>query len=473
MKVMFINPGQSVSSTALPEFVSEETGKYPPLGLLYIMSSAEKSGLVSEMKLVDTLALNIAQKELENEILKFAPDIVAIQMMTFSAVDAYQCACTAKKVNPEIYVVVGGPHPNIYVEETLLKNEIDCIVLGEGEETFVELLRCFKKNDSLEQISHIAYRKEDGTIKTGTPGKINDLNTLPFPARKYLDLDIYYTVIGVYKRMTTIVSTRGCPFRCLFCDRAYWGKIYRKRSPENVVDEIEECMSIGIEEFDFQDDTFTIDKKRAMGICDEIIKRKLKITWNIRSRVDAIDEELLEKLAQAGVARIYYGVESGSPEIIKVLRKDIDLDKAMRVFRSTKKAGIQTLAYFMIVVPSETRKHIQKTMEYISKLDPDFLHLSILMPLPNTDLYTLGLETGQLPFDYWKEYAKNLNLDFTPYFWEENLNRDELQELQRYVYKAFYFRPKYIIKQLLSLHGYRVFFNKAKAGISMLKYLIR
>ena len=470
MRVLVINPpDKHMLSTNVPRFVDEHTGNYPPLGLLYIISFLEKH-FDCEIKFIDCAASNSNQEEIADEVRRFAPNIVGIQMMTFTAIDAYQTACTVKKVDSEIFVVVGGPHPNIYVKETLSKKEIDCIILGEGEETFTHVVKNISEGKGLSGIPHVAYKEDGGEIICGTPGMITSLDSLPFPARKYLDLDQYYTIIGTHNRMTTFISSRGCPYKCLFCDRAYWGKIYRKRSPANVVDEIEECIEMGIKEFDFQDDTFTIDRDRVNKICDEIINRNLKIYWNIRARVNTVDGKLLAKLSRAGVIRIHYGIEAGTDEIIKVLRKNIDLEEAIRVFKLTKKAGIKTLAYFIIGSPFETREHILKTIEYITRLDPDFLHIGILTPFPSTDLYDMGLENGVLPYDYWKKYAEDLSPDFDLYYWEENLKSDELIDLLKLALKSFYGRPKYVVKQLLSINDMTDFLRKFKAGFSMIKY---
>lgn len=472
MRVMLINPPyDNMLSTNVPGFVDKHTGSYPPLGLLYIVSSL-KRGYDCEIKFLDANVEGLTQLDMEEVVRTFSPDIVGIQMMTFTAVDSYQTAQTVKRVNQNIFVVVGGPHPNIFIDETLSKPEIDCIVLGEGERSFVELVRSISEGRGLSHLPHIAYRDKDGLVVKGTPGMIKDLDELPFPAREVLNPDKYYTIIGLAKRMTTIITSRGCPYKCLFCDRAYWGKKFRARGHINVVDEIEECVKMGIEEFDFQDDTFTLDRARVIAICDEILKRRLKIYWNIRARINTVDKELLGKLSKAGVIRIHYGVEAGTPEIINVLRKAIDLEEALRVFKLTKSYGIQTLAYFIIGSPSETEQHVIKTIKYINKLNPDYLHIGILTPFPSTDLYTMGLESGVLPNDYWKEFAEVLNPEFVPLFWEEHLSRDKLISLLRLAYRSFYFRPAYMFTQLMSVHDPLDFYRKIRAGLAVLKYCI-
>jgi radical SAM superfamily enzyme YgiQ (UPF0313 family) len=265
------------------------------------------------------------------------------------------------------------------------------------------------------------------------------------------------------------MTSRGCPYRCLFCDRPHLGKKFRARSAINVVDEIEECVKKGIGEFIFYDDTFTIDRQRVFDICDEILRRKLDIMWDIRTRVDNVDKVLLERLKAAGCARIHYGVESGNPEILKVLRKGITIEQVERAFKLTKEAGIATLAYFMIGSPGETRSQILETIKFARKLAPDFVHFSIATPYPATPLYQIGLEGGQLKNDYWREFARNPTSDFVPELWEEKMSGQELLGLLKYTYKSFYIRPGYIIKETLSVKSWAEFKRKAKAGLSVFK----
>lgn len=459
-------------STNVPQFVDKQTGHYPPLGLLYVASALEAAG-GCEVGFLDAAAESLGQDEIAGRIRDFAPDLVGIQMMTFTAIDAWETAATVKAIDPEIFVVVGGPHPNIFPAETLARPEIDGVVMGEGERTMPAIVRRLAAGRrDLAGLPNVAWRGPNG-IEIGIPDKIEDLDSLPFPARHLLELDRYYTIIGKHKRMTTFISSRGCPYRCLFCDRAYWGKLYRKRSPANVVDEIEACVKLGIEEFDFQDDTFTIDRRRAIAICDEIKARGLKLHWNVRARINTMDEELMKRLKEAGVYRIHYGIEAGTPEIIKVLRKEIDLEEAVRIFRMTRRHGIESLAYFIIGSPSETSEHIRRTINYIRRLDPDYLHIGILTPFPSTDVYSNGLESGFIPNDYWRTFAERLDPAFVPPFWEEHLNRDELIALLAEAFRSFYSRPIFLWRQLTRVGSPKEFHRKARAGISMLRYWMK
>ncbi|MCG2809167.1 MAG: radical SAM protein, partial [Candidatus Portnoybacteria bacterium] len=266
---------------------------------------------------------------------------------------------------------------------------------------------------------------------------------------------------------TTMFTSRGCPYRCAFCDRPNMGKIFRSRSAENVVNEMEKCLEMGIDEIFIYDDTFTVDKQRVINICDEIIKRNLKFTWDVRARVDTVNEEVLRKLKQAGCVRIHYGVESGTEKILKVLNKGIHLDQVVKVFNLTKKIGISTFAYFMVGCPTETKENILETIKFAKKLNTDYVQITLFTPFPATKIYNDALKQGIIKNDYWLEFAKNPNSDFKTPYWDQELSQEELFNLINLAYRQFYLRPSFIIKSILDLKSINDFKKKAKAGFKI------
>ena len=201
-------------------------------------------------------------------------------------------------------------------------------------------------------------------------------------------------------------TSRGCPFQCLFCDRPHLGKVFRARSAKNVVDEMEECQKMGIKEIFIYDDTFGVNRQRVLDICSEIQKRKLTITWDVRTRVDTVDEEMLKAMKNANCQRIHYGVEAGAQKILNILKKGITLKQIEKAFRMTKGIGVETVGYFMIGSPNETRKDILETIKLAKKLNPDFVHISITTPFPATGLYYLGLEKKYFPMTIGRNLPK-------------------------------------------------------------------
>jgi radical SAM superfamily enzyme YgiQ (UPF0313 family) len=372
-------------------------------------------------------------------------------------------------VDGDIRVVLGGPHVHLYPDETINIPGVDYLVLGEGEVAFAQLIESLDNTDRLEEITGLVFKKNGNVANTGVREMIDNLDEIPFPARHLTPYWRYSSLLAKRVPITTMFTSRGCPYRCAFCDRPHLGKKFRARTAENVVDEMEECVNMGIHEFLVYDDTFTIEQQRVFDICDEIIRRKLDIGWDIRTRVDTVTRDMLKRLREANCERIHYGVEAGTDRILKVLRKGVTLEQARNAFKVTKEVGISTLAYFMIGSPTETREEMLQTIEFAQELDPDFVHITILTPFPATAIYRKGLEDGLFKSDFWREFAANPTSDFEPEYWEENLSREELLELVAYAYKSFYTRPRYIIKELAQVRSLNEFMRKVKAGLKVLR----
>jgi len=473
MKILLVSPPtENMISNALPDIVVGERGCYPPLGLLYVAAYAEKN-TDHEIEVLDTQVENIGYDKLGERIQRANPDVVGIQSMTFTQVDVIKTARIVKDIDKDIKVVLGGPHPHIFPDETITLPEVDYLVLGEGEIAFTELLKNWGNEKGLKNTKGLVFMRNGKIINTGYPELIQDLDALPLPARHLTPYKKYYSLLAKRTPITTMITSRGCPYKCLFCDRPHLGKKFRARSAKNVVGEMEECVNLGISEFLIYDDTFTVKRKRVVEICDEILARDLDVGWDVRARVDTVDKELLKRMRDAGCERIHYGVESGNPEILEVLRKRITLDKAKEVFKATKDSGILTLAYFILGSPTETKGQVMQTLDFAKKLDPDFVHFSVMTPYPATDLYRLGLENGVIKNDYWREFSKDPTPDFVALVWDEVLSREELMELLKYSYKSFYLRPRYIVKRLLGIRSSGELFRYTKGAGKLVGYTIK
>jgi anaerobic magnesium-protoporphyrin IX monomethyl ester cyclase len=468
MRVLLINPPRDHELLGNnPSIIDEERGYNPPLGLLYVAGYLLKHR-DHDVEVLDAQVDELTYPALRVEIERRRPDVVGITAMTFTLLDVIETARLVKSVDPATPVVLGGPHVHLFPDETLALPEVDYLVLGEGEAAFAELLDCIGDSEALARVRGIAFRSNERVVKTEPRALEDDLDTLPFPARALTPYRKYSSVIARRSPITTMFTSRGCPYQCIFCDRPHLGKRFRSRSAANVVDEMEECVSLGIHEFLIYDDTFTIQRQRVLDICDEIIRRKLDIGWDARARVNTVDEEMLRKMRQANCERVHYGVEAGTDRVLKVLKKGITLEQIEQAFRWSKQAGISTLAYFMIGAPSETREDILQTIEFAKKLAPDFVHITIVTPFPGTQLYRMGLEQGILTHDFWREFAAHPTPDFRPEYWEEDLPREELQELVNHAYKSFYGRPDYVVKRLLQVRSAGELMRKAHAGLKVL-----
>lgn len=469
MKILLISPPfKNTIQSCQPKILEEGLDFLPPLGLMYIGAYLEKN-TDHQVEILDTQVEQLNYNQLKKEVKKRNPDIVGITAMTFTLIDVIKTAKIIKETNSNIKIILGGPHVIIYPEETIKISEIDFLILGEGEQVIKKLLENIDEPEKLKEVKGIVFREKGKIVNTGRADFIKNLDELPFPARHLTPFKKYFSVISSNTPVTTMFTSRGCPYKCLFCDRPTFEKVFRARSAKNVVNEMEECQKMGIKEIFIYDDTFGVDRQRVLDICSEIKKRNLNIFWDIRTRVNTVDEEILRALKSAGCQRIHYGVESGTQKILNILRKGITLKQAEKAFHWTKKAGIQTAGYFMIGSPTETKEDILKTISFMKKLNPDYVHVSITTPFPGTDLYKMTLEEKIVSHDVWREFAKNPKSDFVPPVWEKELSRKELFSLLKKTYRSFYLRPKYILKKIIQLKSGKEMLRKAKAALNMLK----
>lgn len=469
MKVILINPPNfNTIPSCLPKVLEEDLDFLPPLGLMYLAGYLKKHSPY-QIKILDCQIEQLDYQQLKQKLIKEDPDVIGLTAMSFTLIDIIKTAQLAKEINQKIKVVLGGPHVNIYPKETMKIKEVDFLVLGEGEASFKKLLDNINQIENLYQTKGIVFKDKNKIVNTGNQALIRDLDSIPFPARELLPYQKYFSVVSSKRPVTTMFTSRGCPFQCLFCDRPHLGKIFRARSAKNVVEEMEECQKMGIKEIFIYDDTFNVNRQRVLDICSEIQKRKLTIAWDVRTRVDTVDKETLQAMKNANCQRIHYGVEAGTQKILDILKKGITLKQIEKVFRMTKRIGVETVGYFMIGSPNETRKDILETIKLAKKLNPDFVHISVATPFPATGLYYLGLEKKILPYDYWREFAKNPRTNFIPYPWQENLTKKELFQLLKHAYLSFYFRPNYLLKRAFKLTSWQELKNKTKAAFRLLK----
>ncbi len=467
MNVLLINPlrkNEIIGNN--PSIIEEERGYNPPLGLLYIAGYLEKYAK-HNITVIDSQVEKLDYSSLESRVRSIRPDIVGITAMTMTMIDVIKTVDIVKSLDSNIKVILGGPHVHLFPEETIDLKGVDYLVLGEGEVTFKELLDSVNDKSRLRDIPGLVFKDNGKIINTGVRPLIKNIDEVPFPARHMVSYKKYTSLLSKGNIVTTIFTSRGCPYKCTFCDRPHLGKMFRARSPENVVQELEECVKMGIDNFLFYDDTFSVNKKRVIDICKEIIKRKLNIDWDIRTRVDNVNEEMLRLMKKAGCNGIHYGIETGSEKILKVLDKGITIEQANRIFELTRKYRIPTLAYFMIGNPTETIDDINTTFKVMKMLKPDYVHLTILTPFPGTKIYFDGLKSGIIKKDYWREFAKNPSPDFVPPHWDEIFNKNELKDLLIKGYKGFYMRPSYVFKKILDLKSFNEFKKKAVAGFKV------
>lgn len=468
MKLLLLMPqsGVSLSNVTPDNYKDLDIGRCPPLGLMYIggylLSKANH-----QVEILDIGLEHLDSQGLEREVERRSPDVVGIYTTCFTIYNAYEVAKCVKGVDRDIIVVLGGPHVDIYPEETLGLPCVDYIVTGEGEITVEELLNALESRQEPSKVRGIGYKIDGQGFLTPHRPLHPSLDNLPFPARGILPYRKYYSIIGNNEISTTIMASRGCPSGCNFCYVQY-GRTLRMRSPSNVCDEIEQCVDMGIMEFFFFDENFTLNKKNVYAFCDEILRRGLKIYFDIRSRVNTVDEHMLQRLKEAGCERIQFGVESGTAEILEAMKKRITLKQVENAFSAAHKAKLITYADFMIGYPGENLDQIMQTIDFALRLDPDFVQFGVTSLFPKTYIYKDALERGVLKGDVWRVMAKNPTPDFLPPLGSETFSREELERLQRMAYRKFYLRPKYVLRRLTKVGSFTQLYRQAKAGYHVL-----
>jgi len=422
MKVLLIQPKvENPIKANNPTFVDETRGINPSIGLMY---------MASYLLRYTNHTINIFDGQLNDSIdliallMKNNYDVVGISVLTFTLIDAINTIKLVRRESPMSKIVVGGTHPTIYPQEML--KWADFVIRGEGEQVLPIVL------DNLNSKQRIFGLKE----------LEQNLDKYPFPYRTRVK---EYNSIFSKGCATTIITSRGCPFQCTFCYRPVVGKTLRMRTTENVVNEIVECVNKGIGDFQIYDDTFTVNTERVGNICKEIINRKLKIRFDVRTRVDMINIYLLELLRRAGMVQIRFGIESGNQRVLDRMQKEITLQQIKQAFLWCKELNIETIGYIMLGNPGETREDINDTINLVNRLKPDFVHCAIFTLFPGTQSYEEWLAKGNK--DVWKEFATNPTKDFQSPVWGD-IPREELEQMVMKFYKDFYLRLGYIMKHI-------------------------
>lgn len=466
MKVLLVvPPNRRPLRSILPPEVEASRGLFPPLGILYLAAAArEQSGV--EVSALDAQAEDLSSEEVAARVKAGGFDLVGITVLTFNLLDALDTANAIKAARPETTVIAGGPHAHLFPAETLALGPFDAVLRGEGETSFAALLSGWPA--TREHPPAGVWWKAGGKGEPDVAPLIADLDGLEFPARELLQLPLYHSVLSGLRPITTMMSSRGCPYQCVFCDRPHLGKRFRARSAKNVADEMAVCAEAGVKEIVFYDDTFTVDRDRVREIAELILERDLKIAWDIRARVSDLKDDDYRLCRRAGLTRVHFGVESGDPDILRSLKKGITIEQAREAFRSARSAGLETLAYFMIGLPGETQTTLQRTQDLARELDPDYVHFSVLIPFPGTPLYRQGLERGIIKRDVWAEFAKFPRPDFTPPVWEENLQADEILAALSAMYRSFYLQPRVLLRRLRRVTSLPGLLHGARMGLRIL-----
>jgi anaerobic magnesium-protoporphyrin IX monomethyl ester cyclase len=424
-----------------PPYPSGSAGHLPcgALGLGYLAAVLEKNQY--EVDVIDCPAFNLSYEEFRSELGKRKPDIVGITSTTLTYKSALRIAKIAKETYPKCLTILGGVHATFWDKEALQECPyLDVVVRREGENTLLELVQRIDAGKDFHDVLGITFRKNGKILRNPDRPYIENLDDIPFPARHLWPIDRLRKEEEVFYMM----ASRGCVYWCEFCSTVRMhGRKYRMRSPKNIVDELEFLhKTYGATQFTFADDVFTVDKARIEELCQEIKNRRLKIKWNCGTRVDMITKALLLKMKDAGCVSVWFGVESGSQQVLDAMKKGISTSQTMKVFSWVREIGLKPVPNVILGFPGETKQTAWLTIKFAEKINPDFVcYFDIATPYPGTPMYDLVKRKGWLKTTDFDKYDITIPIFETPW-----LSMKELKKIREHAFRHFYLRPSYILR---------------------------
>ncbi|MGD8625430.1 MAG: radical SAM protein [Anaerolineae bacterium] len=456
MKVLVANPpwpGPGYGARSDVRWPHKRSDKYIeyPIYLSYTVAVLEQAGM--DVHFIDAIMDELEIEPFARRVGELAPRLAILETSTPSIDFDLETAAAIKDHAPGTFVALIGSHVTYFDRETLQTNPaVGAVVRGEFEHTCADLARALDAGGDLARVPGLTYRDDDGEVHRNADRPLFEpLDDMPFPARHIVKGDGYRAGIYSGGHPTAMVSSRGCPYRCTFClwPDILYGHKFRARSAQNVVDEIEEAVrTYGHDEIYFDDDTFTIDRQRVIDITRLILERGLEkeVEWIAQCRVDTVDREMLEAMKAANCGYILFGVESGSPKMLKKMRKGITLDKVRHAFQLTHEVGIKTQAFFLFGMPGETQETIQETIEFAKELNASSTQFAIAIPHPGTALYEECTANDWLISDDWADYTAENSLIETPW-----LTAEEVEQARIRAYQRYYWRPRFIVGEALKV----------------------
>ena len=429
----------------------------PPLGLLALASFIREGGFT-----VEILDLNYEEADSNEEILdlyhrKFENrydeiGFVGLTTTTTTIYSSFRVSKIFKEKYPNTKVIFGGAHASFVPDETLDKEFVDAVCIGEGEDTLLEFVQGVPNED----IAGLAYAKivdgEKVFIKNKPRVRKRKLDELPIPAYDLLEIEEYRPIIGNFKRLPAMmmITSRGCPWDCNFCRRPV-GKMWTYRSAESLYNEMKYLSEeFGIKDIAFMDDVFTVNKHRVDRLCNLLIEKPLDIKWKCFARVDIVNPDMLKKMHQAGCWGIMYGIENFDQKVLDDMSKGVETPRFYEAVRWSKEASLEVRVCMMVGNVGDTPAILEKNIDMLIELDPDYIALAILTPFPGHDIYNWGIERDLIMSYNWDDYYGS-----TPLLKLDTLTPEETRYYFRKMAFKFYFRPKFIFKKLISLNSFQ------------------
>jgi radical SAM superfamily enzyme YgiQ (UPF0313 family) len=429
-----------------------------PFGLLSLAAVIRRDLPDTSINVVDGMSENLPPDVLLDRILETRPDIVGISSFSYGINDTLLLSKWIKKAKPDIKIILGGVHVTQLPHETIKNPNIDYIMRGEGEYSFRNLIA----GKELDAIKGLVYKDPEGKVKMNPEfGIVDDMDELPVIAYDLVDMRKYFPTAGQCHRFpaSAMITSRGCPGKCIYCSSSVSGKKVRYRSAKKIINEIKYLINnYGIKEIIFMDDVFTFNKNRLLEFCQLVQDEKIDIVWDCSSRVQHVDEDVLPVMKKAGCSQLSFGVETGDENVLKSIKKGQTLDHVRKKVALSKKAGIETRSSFILGFPTDTLESIKKTIDFAIELDPHLVSFYVATPFPGTEMYDWAVKNNKLLTTNWSIYDQSHHIMNIP-----GATPEEIDIQYKLAYKSFYHRPKYILRRLLMLRSIYDIKNALKA----------
>jgi len=472
-KVLFIVPSFSehdqfrgeINKNIKTNKKKKELRVYPYLGVCYLMAGLKHNQRIDyDIDLIDAPAENFTLNELIREIKRKNPAIIAITITTFTLRAAKLVIEGCRKEIPSAKIIIGGVHIN-HSPEDFRYFGADYGLRGDCEFTIKPLVEAILDNKSVKKIPGIMYMEGNKFIMDKNPPIIENLDSIPFPDRSKLKAENYIFPL-FNKKFTTIIGSRGCPYHCVYCGLPYNRK-YKKRSVENIIQELKQLQTLGYEFVSFSDDIFTLDNERIFELCREIKRNKISLKWGCSTRADCVTYPLLKALKDAGCLDIRFGIESGNERIRKeIITKKIPDEQFVKSVNWAKKARLVVTGFFLFGHPTETEKNMIETMEFAKKINVDYVSFGIVVPIPSSGTFIQALKEKKIDKYIWRDVINGAKE--VPFYSPEKISLDFMKDLRMKANRSFYLRPKYILTQLIQIRSLSDFLFRAKWGVNLL-----
>ena len=501
MKVLLmVAPEEYYMVASIHKALDHKREARPLLGILSVATYLKNRRPEVELKFIDGRAEELTFADVAQRVRDFQPDLVGLTCLTFNYYDTLRMAKLIKETCPIAKVCIGGWHTTLYPKETLVQKDVDYVVFGEGERTFLELVDALSKSSEPTGVLGLGFKAQGeavinaarpaddepqplNTLATGTPIAMHGglaqlmmnrarpvdkkLDEIDFPDFSLVDIGRYSHILDRGFDVTLpMESSRGCPFACTFCDIRRTQ--FRYRSPELIADEMERWARKGVRDFFFVDDNITVNKPRAIRLFEEIVRRNIDVEFKVSSRIDRLDDEVMHWMKRAGVSRVSVGIETSKQKYLDLMQKEITVEQIEDCLARARKIGLPVFAFMMLGLPGQTRKEMLEEADFLKKHKVEYGSFSIMTVYPKTELLRIALANGDIKVDPWQAFAENPVPDMQAPYVNGLYSAEELQRIQLEVTRRFYFSPRILYRRIREVRSFKAFKERTRLALRFL-----